>query len=82
MNAKLTLRLDKEIIRKAKRIAWSKGISLSRLVEDYFKLVVVPVQSRVRETPVLHEIAGVVSGRTKTVKAQTEYRKHLAEKYR
>ena len=40
MNTKLTLSLNKEIIIEAKAYANSKGISLSKLVEDFltFKL--------------------------------------------
>ena len=39
MNAKLTLNVDKEIARKAKLYARSKGRSLSDLVEDYFRFL-------------------------------------------
>lgn len=36
MDAKLTLKLDQEIIEKAKNYASEKKISLSRLIENYF----------------------------------------------
>ncbi len=82
MSTKLTLRLDDGVIRKAKKKARNEGVSLSRMVEDYFKSVAELEQHEIRETPVLYEIAGVLSGKTKPEKAKTEYRKRLAEKYR
>ncbi|QBN20283.1 DUF6364 family protein [Flavobacterium nackdongense] len=35
MNAKLTLKLDQEIIEKAKHYASEKKLSLSRIIENY-----------------------------------------------
>jgi predicted HicB family RNase H-like nuclease len=40
MEAKLTLKLDKDIIDEAKKYALKKNISLSRMVERYFKALV------------------------------------------
>jgi predicted HicB family RNase H-like nuclease len=39
MDAKLTLSIDKEVARKAKVYAKTKGRSLSDLVENYLKLL-------------------------------------------
>lgn len=39
MITKLNLRLDDTVIKKAKKTASRKGVSLSRMVEDYFKAV-------------------------------------------
>ena len=39
MDAKLTLSIDKDVARKAKVYARSKGRSLSDLVENYLKLL-------------------------------------------
>jgi hypothetical protein len=39
MDAKLTLNIDKDVARKAKVYARSKGRSLSDLVENYLKLL-------------------------------------------
>ncbi len=82
MSTKLTLRLESGVINKAKKKARSKGVSLSRMVEDYFKSVAEMEQHEVRESPVLYEIAGVLSGKTKAEKSKSEYREHLSEKYR
>ena len=37
--SKLTLRLDDDLKERAKRLAEERGISVSRLVEDYFRLL-------------------------------------------
>jgi hypothetical protein len=39
MQAKLTLRLDEALIRKAKRVSARSGKSVSRLVADYITLL-------------------------------------------
>ncbi len=81
MNTKLTLRLDKRVIKKAKKKALSVGVSLSRMVEDYFKSITEANQRELLESPVLYEIAGVLAGKTKAEKSKGEYRKHLSAKY-
>jgi hypothetical protein len=40
VNTKLTLRLDEDLIRGAKRHAAASGKSVSQLVEDYFTVLV------------------------------------------
>ena len=39
MKSKLTLRLDEDLKEQAKRLAEERGVSVSRLVEDYFRLL-------------------------------------------
>jgi len=39
MNTKLTLTIEKDVIKEAKEYAKDKGQSLSELVENYFKLL-------------------------------------------
>lgn len=41
MNTKLTLTIEKEVIEIAKEYAKDKGLSLSEMVENYFKFVTV-----------------------------------------
>jgi hypothetical protein len=43
MKTKLTLRLDEDVIDRAKAYAAARGTSVSGLVEDYFRLVAVEV---------------------------------------
>jgi hypothetical protein len=82
LTIKLTLRLADTVIRKAKKTARSKGVSLSRMVEDYFKFVAKLEQQKVWESPVLYEISGVLAGKHDAAQRRTGYWKHLAEKYR
>lgn len=82
MTAKLTLRLDNTVIRRAKKTASMKGVSLSRMVEDYFKAVADQENLETRESPVLYEVSGVLSNKRDTTKLRAEYRKRLAEKHR
>ena len=82
MSTKLTLRLDDGVIRKAKKKASARGISLSRMVEDYFKAVAEQDVQEVRESPVLYEVSGVLSGKKDAAELRAGYRKHLTEKYR
>lgn len=82
MTTKLTLRLNETVIKKAKKTASKKGVSLSRMVEDYFKAIGDQGAQEVRESPVLYEISGVLSGKKDAEQLRAGYRKHLAEKYR
>lgn len=82
MTTKLTLRMDDTVIRKAKKTARTKGVSLSRMVEDYFKSVGEQEQHEVQESPVLYEVSGVLSGKRDAAQLRAGYRKRLAEKYR
>lgn len=82
MPTKLTLRLDEAVIKKAKRAAGRKGVSLSRMVEDYFKAVSDQGTMEVHESPVLYEVSGVLCGKQDAAQLRAGYRKRLAEKYR
>jgi len=82
MSTKLTLRLDETVIRRAKKTAGTKGVSLSRMVEDYFKAVADQGTQEVRESPVLYEVSGVLSGKQDAAQLRERYRKHISEKYR
>jgi len=75
MNAKLTLNVDKEIARKAKLYARSKGRSLSDLVEDYFRFL-----TREMELPEL-EISPKVKSLLGSIKVpeDLDYKKDLTE---
>ena len=61
MTTKLTLRLDDELIRQAKKTAKNKGVSLSRIVGDYFRSLTILEEKVMTESMVLSEISGVLS---------------------
>jgi hypothetical protein len=78
VNTKLTLRLDDELIERAKRHSAISGKSVSRLVADYFALIdaapsSADVTSRVRA------LRGALSGSNLD---ERDYRRHLEDKYR
>ena len=80
MQTKLTLRLDQDLIQRAKSHSRRSGKSLSALVADFFTLLSEdrpagepPLPPRVRS------LIGAFKGSTAT---KEDYRKHLVEKYR
>ena len=82
MSTKLTLRLDENVIRNAKRLARIRGVSLSQMVAGYFQAVSGERKNKTKATPVLAEISGVLSTKADTKKLVAGYRKHIEEKYR
>ena len=75
MNAKLTLNVDKELARKAKLYARSKGRSLSDLVEDYFRFLTREMELQEREiSPKVKSLLGSIK-----VPEDFDYKKDLTE---
>jgi hypothetical protein len=75
--SKLTLSVDERVVSRAKRYAQQRGISVSQIVETYLAAVADPSPSSKQKTPILHSIRGSLA------KADlSQYRKHLAAKYR
>ena len=70
MQSKLTLRLDDKLIREAKSYASEAEISLSKLVADYFRLLM-SGKSATRKTgsPVTQSLRGVLKGEPTTTLA-------------
>jgi len=82
MGTKLTLRLEDVLIKNAKRAARSRGVSLSKMVADYFKTISSQQKKEPPESPVLSEISGILLPRTDEKKLLKNHKRHLAEKYR
>ena len=79
MNTKLTLRLDDELIRKAKSHARRVGKPVSKIVEDYFAVLTAPPG---RERPELTERVRKLKGILRGADVDEEtYRRHLEDKY-
>jgi len=79
MQSKLTLRLEEELVRRAKKLAKKKGKSVSKIVADYFTLF--EAQKKKPEekfSPIVQSLKGALRGTIVDVQA---YRKHLEEKY-
>ena len=75
--AKLTLSVDDRVVSNAKLYAKQRGVSVSQMVETYLSAVADPIPAGVGRTPVLNSVRGVL--RKGDI---SEYRKHLAAKYR
>ena len=81
MNTKLTLKLSKQTIVRAKKYAQKNKQSLSMIVEKYFNLI--SDQESITEmgiSPNVRELSGVINLSTKT-NLKTEYIKHIEGKY-
>jgi Family of unknown function (DUF6364) len=80
MQAKLTLRIDEDLIERAKSYARQSGKSVSQLVSDYLKLLPKPEGHRKQPmTPIVRSLRGVLAG--SGVDEET-YRRYLEEKHR
>jgi hypothetical protein len=86
METKLTLRMDENIIHAAKKYAQRQGVSLSKLVADYLRIISVKTHSaknrtEIEPTPILSEIAGVLQKTSRRKDLRKEYHEYLEEKY-
>ena len=81
MNTKLTLKLNKRAIERAKRYAHKNKKSLSVLVENYFNLITEKGNMEEFEiSPNVLELSGIIK-LPKDIEIKEAYRKHLEEKY-
>ncbi len=79
MNTKLTLRLEEDLIKSAKRHASSIGKSVSQMVSDYFYLLDKNSMNKpVQITPRVKALKGSLKGHNLDEK---DYKKHLEDKY-
>jgi hypothetical protein len=79
MQTKLTLRLDEDLIRRAKSSAKRRGKSVSQIVADYLaSLEEEPRKPAIELTPVVRSLKGILRGAHLDME---HYRRHLEEKY-
>lgn len=83
MDTKLTLKLDKEIIEKAKKYASSKHSSLSNIIENYLNSLTAEIknENHIQISPFVKSLA---SGTKVPVDLdyRKEYSNHLSNKYK
>lgn len=80
MTTKLTLRLDANLVGRAKTEARKRGTSLSKMVADYFRAISIrDGKTGVPLPPVTEALLGSLRGQSIS---RDDYRKHLEEKYR
>ena len=77
MQKKLTLRLESELIEQAKQHAKEQGKSLSQIVADYF-LLFTEKSKQPKIAPVTQSLIGIIKHSDLD---QSDYKKHLEEKY-
>ena len=60
MDAKLTLKLDDNVIEKAKEYAKSKNTSLSALIENYLQKITSEKKGKRKITPLVKSLSGII----------------------
>ena len=81
MNTKLTLKLNKRSIDRAKKYARKNKQSLSALVENYFNLIVEKDNSdKIEISPNVIELSGIIK-LPEDINLKKEYGKYLEDKY-
>ena len=75
--AKLTLSVDDRVVLRAKQYAKLRGVSVSAMVETYLAAIAEPPSPVTCATPILRSVRGVLKNAD-----ISEYREHLAAKYR
>ena len=82
MNTKLTLKLDQEVIERAKKYASNQKLSLSKLVEAYLQSLT--SKKDTEELEISPFVRSISTG--KKIPADLDYKKeysnHLLEKYK
>ncbi len=79
MQTKLTLRLEDELIRKAKKYSKKTGKSVSMIVADYFEKLDVSSPEEIEGiTPKVATLRGILK---RTGAEEEEYYRHLEEKH-
>jgi len=79
MQTKLTLRLDDELINKAKTLAQQRGKSLSKLVAEYFNYITSKeLRSENELPPIVKSLSGSLVDSNID---ETDYKEYLEGKY-
>ena len=80
MDIKLTLKLDSQVINRAKAYAEEKQISLSKLIEGYLDALTSTQQVNEDVTPFVKSLSGSLK-LPKNADYKKMYRDHLLKKY-
>jgi len=83
METKLTLRLNENVIKRAKNYAQSNKISLSKMVESYLDSITKQNddERKITITPLVESLSGVIDLPAE-FNYKNEYRDYLEEKYK
>jgi len=75
LKTKLTLRLDKNVIEKAKKYSLKRGESVSQIVEKFFKTI---LSENEEITPTVKKLKGLLKN---SQVEEADYKKFLEKKY-
>lgn len=78
MHTKLTLRMDAGLIRTAKSEAGRRGKSVSQIVGEFFDSLASDRRVPAKHPPITTSLIGVLKAHGAS---ESDYRKHLREKY-
>lgn len=81
MQAKLTLSLEKDVIEQAKEYAHRQHRSLSKMVENYLRLVTSSEQMETDISPTVAKLSGILPPEAAD-HFREEYTDYLEKKYR
>ena len=81
METKLTLRLNKRVIDRAKEYAHYHNISLSKVVESYLESITKKKPVATEISPLVESLSGVIQI-GENFDFRKDYANHLAEKYK
>lgn len=81
MDTKLTLKLDQEIIEKAKRFARHRNTSLSMLIQNYLQSLTNQEDSGDKITPLVKSLSGIID-LPENYDHKKEYTDFLIRKYK
>lgn len=80
METKLTLRLSKSVIERAKKLARNQNISLSKMIELYLDSITKPKTDNAEVSPLVESLIGVFQTEN-DFDFKKNYSKYLEEKY-
>lgn len=78
MRNKLTLRMSEDAIKRAKRYAAERGISVSKLVENFFEALDAPGSKEIEMSPLVKSLWGTLEAADVD---EADFRDHLERKY-
>ena len=81
MDTKLTLKLDEDIIEKAKGYAKAKRTSLSVLIENYLQKITSDKKNSKKITPLVKSLSGIID-LPKDYNHKKDYADYLINKYK
>ncbi|MBI3134338.1 MAG: hypothetical protein HYZ14_06635 [Bacteroidetes bacterium] len=80
MDTKLTLKLDNNVIERAKIYAKQKNTSLSQLIETYLNFLTNPGSEREEITPLVKSLSGIID-LPENFDYKKQYKSHILKKY-